>query len=347
MAAAGAELLFPLTELAVMGLKRIVQHLPTYFHLADRAAQMLPDREARRGRADRLPRLQFPHRQAREGAWASRFTTSSRRKSGRGGAVACARSANCCTAVLTALPFEDEWYRAATRADALRRPSVLRRACRVNNSMPTSSRTSERKVGPDRRHLARLAQPGGLSQLCRTCSLPPRRFTRRSPNVRFLVAAFNERHAAMARAAAAGMACRSTSTSGRTPEIIELADVCIAVSGSVSLELMYRAKPTVIVYRVTRLLRWLARRFVKLSYITLVNLLANEEVFPEFLTSVDESDRVASHIIDWLADPAKRSAAVAKIAALRDRVASPGACDRAAEFLLNEAMKEKRANRAA
>ena len=37
MAAAGAELLFPLTELAVMGLKRIVQHLPTYFHLADRA----------------------------------------------------------------------------------------------------------------------------------------------------------------------------------------------------------------------------------------------------------------------------------------------------------------------
>lgn len=167
------------------------------------------------------------------------------------------------------------------------------------------------------------------------------------PDVRFLVAAFNERHAAMARSASAGMGLPIEVCVGRTQEIIELADACIAVSGSVSLELMYRAKPTVIVYRVTRLLRWLARRFVQLRYITLVNLLANEEVFPEFLSAEDESERVAGHVIDWLANPAKRSATVAKIAALRDRVAMPGACDRAAEFLLNEAMKGMRASRAA
>ena len=36
-AAAGADLLFPLTELAVMGLKRIVRLLPTFFDLANRA----------------------------------------------------------------------------------------------------------------------------------------------------------------------------------------------------------------------------------------------------------------------------------------------------------------------
>ena len=156
------------------------------------------------------------------------------------------------------------------------------------------------------------------------------------PDVRFLIAAFNERHASTTRAMAAATGLPVEVHTGRTPEIIELADACISVSGSVSLELMYRAKPTVIVYRVSRLLHWLARRFVKLSSITLVNLLAKEELFPEFMTSDDESDRMASHVLGWLNDPAKREDVVGKISVLRDQVAVPGACERAAEFLLSE-----------
>src|SRR5262249_7491915 len=36
---------------------------------------------------------------------------------------------------------------------------------------------------------------------------------------------------------------------GWTPEVIPLAHSCISVSGSVSLELLYRARPSVVVYR--------------------------------------------------------------------------------------------------
>ena len=39
---------------------------------------------------------------------------------------------------------------------------------------------------------------------------------------------------------------------GRTPELIHLADCCMAVSGSVSLELLYHTKPTVILYWIRR-----------------------------------------------------------------------------------------------
>ena len=119
----------------------------------------------------------------------------------------------------------------------------------------------------------------------------------------------------------------------------ELADVCMAVSGSVSLELMYRAKPTVIVYRMGAVSLWLARRLVKLPYFTLVNLLAGEELFPEVATSADESGRIAQQLLRWLGDPAERGATVARLLALRDRVAVPGACDRAAEFLLGAVAK--------
>ena len=86
--------------------------------------------------------------------------------------------------------------------------------------------------------------------------------------------------------------------------------------------------------RISRLMRWLARRFVGLPYYTLVNLLAKDELFPEFVTPDDATDGIADRVIGWLNDPAARAAVAARIAALRDRVAVPGACDRAAEFLL-------------
>ena len=40
---------------------------------------------------------------------------------------------------------------------------------------------------------------------------------------------------------------------GKTPELIRLAECCMAVSGSVSLELLYHTKPTVILYWISRL----------------------------------------------------------------------------------------------
>jgi lipid-A-disaccharide synthase len=153
------------------------------------------------------------------------------------------------------------------------------------------------------------------------------------PDTRFLVAAFNDRQAASARELAAAARFPVEVHVGRTPEVIESAEACVAVSGSVSLELLYRAKPTVVVYRMSPLSLWLARRLVKLRYFTLVNMLAGEELFPEIATSRDESARIASLLSDWLVRPGEREALTGRLRDLRSRVAVPGACDRAAEFL--------------
>lgn len=120
----------------------------------------------------------------------------------------------------------------------------------------------------------------------------------------------------------------------RTPEIIELAEACIAVSGSVSLELMYRAKPTVVVYRTGWIASAVLGQVIKAKYMSLVNLLLNEELCPEFAGARDYTDGIAGRILGWLNDPASRDAVVNRLVALRDRIAVPGACDRAAAFLL-------------
>src|SRR5947209_16361694 len=86
----------------------------------------------------------------------------------------------------------------------------------------------------------------------------------------------------------------------RYPELIRLADVAWSVSGSVSLELMMEALPTVILYKLNRFDLLIARPFIKAKYITLVNLLADAELMPEYLTEHDVSDELAGWASTWL-----------------------------------------------
>jgi lipid-A-disaccharide synthase len=160
------------------------------------------------------------------------------------------------------------------------------------------------------------------------------------PDTRFLVAAFNEHQAEMARTEVARWRMPVDVHVGRTPEIIELAECCIAVSGSVSLEMMYRRTPAVIVYRMRRLDLKVAKMLVKVPYITLVNLLAGEEVFPEFPTDRDPSDAVAARVLEFLNDPVRRQMVRKKLDVLCDRVAKPGACAAAARFIVSIAAQQ-------
>src|SRR5437764_14711569 len=103
---------------------------------------------------------------------------------------------------------------------------------------------------------------------------------------------------------------------------MSVADCAMAVSGSVSLELLYHTKPTVILYYISRIAFFVQSFFRKVRYITLVNLLTATDLFPkkvatftpgdpadahvlmpEYLTFYDKSEQVANHVIEWLYQP--------------------------------------------
>lgn len=150
---------------------------------------------------------------------------------------------------------------------------------------------------------------------------------RARPDTRFLVACFRAAHQEMVDEYLRRHAPLPIETHvGRTPEIIELSRACVAVSGSVSLELLYRARPTVVLYRIGKLDMRVAEFFKTLRYICLVNLLAEAELYPEFLTDRCESQPIAAHVLRWLNEPAAYAELCGELAALRDRVAAPGAC---------------------
>jgi lipid-A-disaccharide synthase len=178
----------------------------------------------------------------------------------------------------------------------------------------------------------------------------------RVPEARFAIAAFREDHAQAARAAVAENDVPVDVFTGRTPELIHLAHCTMACSGSVSLELLHHARPTVVLYWVPRMLHWLVQRFlIKVKYVTLVNLLADPEPFadrptpydpqrpgaervpfPEYPTYEDKSEQIASHLVEWLTNEDAYGARVQQLEELKRKYAQSGASQRAADYILQE-----------
>jgi lipid-A-disaccharide synthase len=160
---------------------------------------------------------------------------------------------------------------------------------------------------------------------------------RQRPETRFLVACFKKSQAEYVRRELArqGAAIPAIEVhDGRTPEIIHLAHSCIAVSGSVSLELLYRGKPAVVIYRTPLLELTVFHLLRTCKFVSLVNLLADRQIFPEYVTRHNEGPAAAAHIVNWLDDPRAHAQVCGELARLRQQVAEPGACDRAAGHIL-------------
>ena len=76
---------------------------------------------------------------------------------------------------------------------------------------------------------------------------------------------------------------------------------------------------------------------LNVPYISIVNLLADRMLFPEYLTSKDESEAIAGQVLNWLEKPLTAAAVRHELSTLQARVGQPGACAKAAEVILTMA----------
>ena len=350
MSAAGCRLHADLTKLAVMWLLRVLLNLHKFIGLlraADRYfGEQRPDAVilidypgfnwwiARRAKAHGIPVIYYGTPQL--WAWASYRVKRMRRDVDH---------------VLCKLPFEETWFRnRGCHATYLGHPYFDYLAAQQLDEQFVLNMTS----GADR--LVTIL-PGSRTQEVKS-NLP--RFLKaaaaiaqRVTGVRFAVAAFSESQAEFARQSASKIGLPIEVHVGRTAELIRAADCCLACSGSVSLELLYHAKPSVILYHIGPISYFIQQFFRKVRYITLVNLLTASDPFtgrpagvydsndprdahvllPEYLACRDKSTKLADHVVQWLTDGAGYAERVRQLETLRDRVGQGGASRRAAEYI--------------
>ena len=338
MIEAGATLIYPLVELAVMWFLRVLLNLRKFFDLADQAEAYFRDE-----RPDAVVLIDYPGfhwhiaKRAKKYGIPVIYYVPPQLWAWAGWRVKKVKAS--VDVVLCSLPFEPAWYeaRGVLGATYVGHPFFDEQGDRpVDSAFLTEQRLNTKPL------VAIL--PGSRTQEV-TRNLPimlkaARRLAKTQPDVRFAVACLHDRHKALAARIAAKVDVDGidlTLHAGKTVEIIKSATAAWAVSGSVGLELMLEALPTVVLYKVGRFDLLVANRFIKSKYISLVNLLADAELFPEYLTPIDVSDKLAAHAETWLSEPAERAKASRALADLRDRVARPGASDRAAKRIVEVA----------
>lgn len=352
MAAVGCRLHADLTQLAIMWFASAIVRLPKflallwsadrYFREARPDAVVLIDYPgfnwwiARRAKARGIPVVYYGTPQL--WAWASHRVRKMRKYVDH---------------VLCKLPFEESWFRdRGCRATYVGHPYFDELRDRsldlefVNELGGAGGRLVTILPGSRDQEVA-----GNAADLLRAAQ----RIAGRLDHVRFAVAAFKQEQAAVVSQLAVDLDLAVDVYVGRTPELIAAADVCLACSGSVSLELLYHGKPSVIYYRVSRFGYELQRWIRRVRYITLVNLLTAGNPFtrrpaqtydprdprdahvlmPEYLTWYDRTRDVADHAIEWLTDAAARRRIERGLTELADRLGQGGASARAADYIVD------------
>ncbi|HTH16698.1 MAG TPA: lipid-A-disaccharide synthase, partial [Magnetospirillum sp.] len=116
-------------------------------------------------------------------------------------------------------------------------------------------------------------------------------------------------------------------------------DAALAASGTVALELALAGLPTIITYRVAPLTAFVATRFMglKIAWATLVNMVMDKAVMPEFLQDNCRPELIAPAVAALLDDPARGAAARAEMREAMVRLGYGGASpsDRAAVTVLD------------
>ena len=307
MQAEGMASLFPMEELSVMGITEV---LPKYLPLKRRIRQAAA--AALASGADALVTIDSPDfclrvatlvKAARPDFRTIHYVAPSvwAWRPGRA-----AKMAKVVDHVLALLPFEPPYMTAAgMTCDFVGHPVVA-------EPLATAAET------------AAFTGPGPL-----LLALPGSRrgeVTRLAPVFGEVVARLKARHPGLRVAlptvlGVAGLVRDLTSEWAVRPEIIEdpalkrgafaAADVALAASGTVSLELAANACPVVIAYDMHPLTLWLMRRAALIDTVTLVNLVSETRVVPEFIGPDCRADKIAPALDSLLADPSAQQEAMA------------------------------------
>jgi lipid-A-disaccharide synthase len=121
---------------------------------------------------------------------------------------------------------------------------------------------------------------------------------------------------------------------GGLPEALAEADVAIASTGTVTLECAYFGVPTVALYKTSWLNYQIGKRIVTVKFLAMPNLLANDEIFPEFIQEAATGEHIARATMELLRDQARRARIRNQLGEIVASLGEPGASQRAAKAIL-------------
>jgi lipid-A-disaccharide synthase len=121
---------------------------------------------------------------------------------------------------------------------------------------------------------------------------------------------------------------------GPACDLRKACDIAWVKSGTGTLETALLGTPMIVCYKVARLTGLLAKRLLKIRYISLVNILAGHGLVPELLQEKAEVKNLVRETLKLFEDPKARSAQLRGFGRLRRSLGGPAASRNAAQEML-------------
>ncbi len=113
-------------------------------------------------------------------------------------------------------------------------------------------------------------------------------------------------------------------------------DAVVVASGTATLEAGLLLKPMVIIYKTAWLTYWIAKMFVKIPYIGLVNVVAGKKIVEEFIQENATAEHIAAAVEKIFADPNAYGQITNALAQVKSSLGASGASRRAAQIVVDE-----------
>ncbi len=126
---------------------------------------------------------------------------------------------------------------------------------------------------------------------------------------------------------------------GETQSIIRQSQAAIVNSGTASLETVLINTPQVVGYIMNPLTIWLARKVVKIKYISLGNLIIDKLAFKEFIQEDCNPDALVTEIRELIENKERRAKMMEDYREIREALGGSGASDAVAESMIEDLQK--------
>lgn len=337
--AAGGEVIYDIKEHGVMGLVEIICKLPALFRLKADMSKLMDERKpdclviidypgfnkrlAQVARAKGIPVISF----ISPSAWAWR----------KGRAKTMAKLV---TVIAAIFPFErDVYLQAGANVEYVGHPLV-------DIVKPSVDLTPAKlKAGKVDGQPLVLILPGSRKQeiekmlpvMLQACEI----IRQQLPQVTFCLPQANTISRELLEQYLVGFSGQINIISGNNYDIMSVADVAIATSGTVTLEAGLCKLPCVIVYKTAPLTAFIARRLLNIPDVGLPNIVMGERILPELLQEQATPIRIAQETLHLLQTENLQQARY-NLERMREKLGSGGAINKVAQLVLRISKNEKR-----
>lgn len=337
MKAAGVNIAYDIADLGVIGFVEIIKNLPKLFRLRDNLAELME-----RERPDVLVIIDYH-------GFNIRLAKIAKKKGipvisyicpkvwawGRGRAKDVAETVEKVAAIF---PFEVDVYKeAGANVDFFGNPLLDI----VKTSMPKEEAVQFFGVNPQEPVI--LLLPGSRQQeiinLLPVMLTSAKKIMEKLPKAQFLLPVASTISREMLMQIINSHHVPVTLTEKNTYDLMNIADMGIAASGTVTLEAALLKLPTVIIYKVAALSYLIGKIIVKIPYISLPNIVAGRKIVPELVQSAANTDNIAKESLTILTDPAARNEIIKDLEEMGQKLGTPGAVKRVAQEILTVAQR--------